>query len=325
MFQRAFLCPKVIQKHSLKAHLLRNMAQFSCKSGQISSLLTASDAVELNRQGKIKFLDGSWHLNKSRIATDEFLEERLPGSQYINIDAVADLQTTLPHMIPTAAYFAEYVSNLGISSDDHVVVYSTREAASTPRVWWMFRLFGHNKVSILDGGLPAWKLAGGAVETGPPQAVVKGNFEAALNPKLVVGWQEVLDVVNTGSAQILDARSRLRYLAQAPEPRVGLPSGHIPGSLSVPFTSIVKETDVTSFRSKKEIRDVFVESGVIFGAKTILSCGSGVTAAVLSFGLNLIGKDLESCPVYDGSWTEWGSRDDLPRIPAAAPPVNVKK
>jgi len=273
--------------------------------------------LELSQYQNVKFLDGSWHLNKARKGAEEFMQERIPGAQFIDVDEVCDKQTTLPHMIPTPEFFAEYVSNLGISSDTHVIVYSSHEAFSMPRIWWMFRLFSHKRISILDVGLPAWKKAGGPVSTSPADYVkpTKGRFHARLKPELVVGWQEVLDVVNNGTAQILDARSKARFLAQVPEPRPGLPGGHIPGSLSLPFTLLVKSDDVTTFRSKEEIKTQLEDNGVVLGAKTILSCGSGVSAAVLAFGLTHIGKDIDTCPIYDGSWTEWASRGDLPRIP----------
>lgn len=307
---------KVFPRHTVAPNVIRRMATTCVTTNTVPSLLSATDAINLLKSNSnVKILDGSWHLNKARDAIAEFAAERVPNAQYINIDDVSDKSSSLPHMIPSATEFSDYVSNLGISSDNHVIVYTAHESFSAPRVWWMFKLFGHNNVSVLNGGLPAWKAAGGEIETGPAAQVQRGNFSAKLNEKLVVGVDDVLSIVNTGSAQICDARSAARFLAEAPEPRPGLPSGHIPGSLSLPFTSLMKEGDVNTFRSKEEIRDAFVDSGVVFGSKVVLSCGSGVTAAVLGFGLHLIGKDLESCPVYDGSWTEWASREDLPRAP----------
>lgn len=308
-----FRAASIIVKRSIQPRYTRSMASF-LTNVELPALLTAKEAIELSAYQNVKFLDGSWHLNKARNAREDFAKERIPGAQYIDVDEVCDKTNPLPHMIPAPEYFAEYVSGLGISSDTHVIVYATHEAFSMPRIWWMFRLFSHKRVSIVDGGLPAWKAAGGPIETGPPSIPSRGKFHARLKPELVTNWQEVLDVVNTGKAQILDARSKARFLAQAPEPRPGVAGGHIPGSLSLPFTLLVKPDDVTSFRSKEEIKQAFEENGVILGAKTILSCGSGVTAAVLAFGLTQLGQDITSCPVYDGSWSEWGSRNDLPRI-----------
>lgn len=286
-------------------------------TASIPSVIPASLALEWMSYNKnLKFVDASWHMDKTRNALDEFSRKRIQGAVFLDIDKVADVTSSLPHMLPSPEVFAESVSSLGIQSSDHVCVYATKNCFSAPRVWWMFRVFGHKKVSVIDGGLEAWNSVGGPVEEGPPViALPRGDFTANLNTNMVVGWEEVLNVVNLGSAQILDARSKARFLAQAPEPRPGLPGGHIPGSLSLPFTSLVSEGDVTKFRSKEEIRDAFVESGIIFGSRTILSCGSGVSAAVLCLGLDLIGKDIETlAPIYDGSWTEWAGKDDLPRI-----------
>lgn len=279
----------------------------------IPSLLQPEYALTLHNCSQIRFLDGSWHMNKARNPHQEFAAERISGAQYFDIDAIADQKTNLPHMLPTSEEFEHAVSNLGISSSDHVVVYTTNGAFSAARVWWMFRIFGHQKVSILQGGLPGWKSINGPVESGALLPVLPGKFTAKLDPKLVVNADQVLTIVSTGTAQILDARSAARFSGQAPEPRPGLPSGHIPGALSLPFTSIVQPNDCNVFRPIPEIRDAFVDSGYIMGSQAVLSCGSGVTAAVLAFGLHLIGKDLEISPIYDGSWTEWASRNDLPR------------
>lgn len=289
----------------------------SCKTKgteeAIPSLLQPEYALTLHNCSQVRFLDGSWHMNKARSGSAEFFNERISGAQYFDIDAIADQHTTLPHMLPKAEEFAQAVSKLGISSSDHVVVYTTKDSFSAARVWWMFRVFGHTNVSILQGGLGGWKSVSGPVESGPVLPVLPGKFTAELNTKLVVNADQVLSVVNTGASQILDARSNARFLGQAPEPRAGLPGGHIPGALSLPFTALVQPDDATQFRPLPEIRDAFADSGYIMGSKAVLSCGSGVTAAVLSFGLHLIGKDLEIAPVYDGSWTEWASRSDLPK------------
>lgn len=289
------------------------VSMLSSKSG-IPQLLPASQAVELHRSSAVKFVDGSWHMGNARNPYAEFLTERIPGSQYFNIDEVSDKSNDLPHMLPDEKNFAAKVSSLGISSNEHVVVYVHPKCFSGPRVWWMFKAFGHENVSVLDGGLTAWKAAGGGTVCNEPCPIVTpGNFKSNLSPVHYINVDDVLQIVNTGSSQIVDARSKGRFEGTVPEPRAGLEGGHMPGALNLPFTALLQE-DLTTFKSPVEIRDAFKEAGVIFGAKIVLTCGSGVSASVLAMGLTLLGQELQSCPIYDGSWSEWGGRSDLPKI-----------
>lgn len=281
----------------------------------IPSLIPSSRALELHQRSDVKFIDGSWHLDPSRDALKEFNSERIVGAQYFSIDEAADKTNNLPHMIPSEKDFETYVSNLGVSSTDHVVVYGTKGALSVCRVWYMFRLFGHSKVSVLDGGLPGWKTAGGSCESGPVHLPEKGDFHAKLNDEFVINAEGVLKVVESGNAQILDARAAQRFNAEVPEPRKGIIGGHIPGSLNLPFQLVLDEQDPTKFKSVPEIRDALVNNGVVLGANQVLTCGSGVTACFLLFGLHLVGKDLKTLSLYDGSWSEWGSKPELPKIP----------
>ena len=284
-----------------------SMSSSTPSSAAANALLEASEVVGA-APGRFKFLDGSWHMDKARSGRSEFSADRISGAQFFDIDDVSDKSSPLPHMLPSEAHFGAAMTSLGISNDDHVVVYTAPQCFSACRVWWTLRAFGHKKVSILNGGLASWKKAGGAVEKSAPSAptLASAPYVAKLDPRMVVDWREVLRVVETGSAQIADARSRARFLAEAPEPRPGLVGGHIPGSLSLPFTTLVQEGDPTTFRSKEQIRDALVDAGIVMGSRVVVSCGSGVTASVIAFGLNLIGKDLASTPVYDGSWSEWG-------------------
>lgn len=254
-------------------------------------------------------------MNKERRPKEEFAASRLPKAQYFDIDAVSDTTNVLPHMLPSTEAFATAVSSLGISNDDHVFVYVTKGCFSAPRVWWTFKAFNHEKVSVIDGGLEEWKRQGGPIEDEhtPASTPKTATFVASLNKELVVDWRQVKEIVETGAAQVVDARSAARFKAEAPEPRPGLEGGHIPGSLNVPFTAIVTADDVTKFKSLTEVRDQFRDAGVILGSKVFTSCGSGVTAAVLSMGLYMLGQNLENVPVYDGSWSEWGGRPDLPK------------
>mmetsp|Transcript_14260 Transcript_14260/g.13773 ORF Transcript_14260/g.13773 Transcript_14260/m.13773 type:complete len:320 (-) Transcript_14260:656-1615(-) len=282
---------------------------------EISTVVSAIEAIELYKKNDVKFLDGSWHMGTARNPVTEFQMEHIPGAQYFSIDDVADKSTDLPHMLPNQKDFGDKVSAMGISNDDYVIVYVHPNCFSAARVWWMLKSFGHIKVSVLDGGIKAWKEAGGEILSGEPVSPpIASKFKAEFKATCSLNVEEVLKIVSNGSAQIVDARSKGRFEGTAPEPRAGLEGGHIPGSLNLPFTMLVKDDDVTKFKSPEEIRDVFREAGIIFGSKIVLTCGSGVSAANLALGLNLMGQSLQSHPIYDGSWSEWGARSDLPKM-----------
>lgn len=265
----------------------------------------------------VKFVDGSWHLNKERKPLEEYQNSRLPGACFFDIDAVSDASSPLPHMLPSPEVFAQACTELGISNNDHVLIYVHNACFSAARVWWTFKVFNHHKVSIIDGGIEAWKKAGGDIESGPVASIDtgQGGYEnRGMDKDLVFTSKQVLDVVSSGSAQIIDARSPARFRAEVPEPRDGVEGGHIPGSLNLPFNALVREDDVTSFRSPEEMRDAFKEVGVIFGSKVITTCGSGVTASILSLAMYILRGDLQMAPVFDGSWSEWGADKCLPKM-----------
>lgn len=298
-----------------KLGLSRNLVM-SSSSRDYGSLINADEALNaLKTDKKVKFVDATWYLAAGRDPKAEFVQARIPGARFFDIDAIADKTSSLPHMLPSNEDFSRAITDMGISNDDHVVVYTQKEAFSGARVWWTFRVFGHNKVSLLQGGMHAWKNeVDGPIESGAVTPAVPASepFRVEFQSRMVTNYQKVLEVVFSGSKQILDARSEARFLGSAPEPRPGLAGGHIPGSLNLPFTALMEDGDVTRFKSPLAIKNTFQRAGLILGSDVILSCGSGVTAAVLFFGLHLLGIEQEKLAIYDGSWSEWGAIADAP-------------
>lgn len=266
----------------------------------------------------IVILDASWHLPDSgRDAGAEHRDARIPGARFFDIDAISDPAAPLPHMAPSAADFARAVGALSVKSDSHVVCYDRSGLFSATRAWWMFRLFGHDRVSLLDGGFAAWQQAGLETASGPPDSVPvlpahdPRSFRARLRPELVRDEVEVrAGLTGDDGPIILDARSPGRFAGREPEPRKGLRAGHIPGSRNLPWQALL-DPETGHMRPVADLAERFAEAGIHPGkGPVVASCGSGITACTLAFGLFLLGDD--SVAVYDGSWTEWGGRADLP-------------
>ena len=269
--------------------------------------LVSADWLKTNLHQVVVF-DASSHLpTAGRNPREEFLAAHIPGAQRFDIDRIADPDSQLPHMAPSPDDFAIHMRALGLTNDDHVVMYDDSDVKSAARGWWMMRLFGHATVSILDGGLAAWKSAGGTLESGPSDDRQAGNFTARPAAGVgVVDMAALLAGIESGTAgQILDARAAARFAGAAPEPRKGLRAGHIPGSRNLPFTDLLNEDG--TYRDAHSMRDLFAATGITPDSPVVTSCGSGVTACVLAVGLHLLGNEAVS--VYDGSWTEWGASD----------------
>lgn len=256
----------------------------------------------------VKILDATYHLTGvDRDPEADFAASRIPGANRFDINKVADTNNPLPHMLPDAETFATAVAAMGISDHDHVIVYDDSAIMPATRAWWMFRLFGHERISVLDGGLAAWRRINGPLDTDAHKTPTPGNF--TVRPSIgaqvidMVAIQAMMAADSLG--QLADARSVSRFSGEAPEPRVGLRSGHIPGASNVPLSTLVSEDG--TFRSTEEISAAFRDGGIDPEQPIITSCGSGVTACGLALGLALIGN--EKIFVYDGSWAEWGGSE----------------
>lgn len=264
--------------------------------------------------GRLVVLDATTTLPGERFDPDAmFLDAHLPGARRFGIELFSDPEAALPHMVPSQGRFARLIASLGVSNDSEVVFYDQTGVASAARGWWLLGLFGHDTVSVLDGGLPAWRAAGLPVEHGDPDPAVPGHFVPALRARRLVGLGDMAELSRRAAAdpqsrvRLLDARSRGRFEASQPEPRAGLRGGHVPGSVSLPFGVLLQDGRM---RPPDELRALFGEAGVGAGDEVVTSCGSGLTASVLSLGLVACG--LGPGALFDGSWTEWAQATDLP-------------
>lgn len=258
---------------------------------------------------QVRIVDGSWHLPPTgRNGHDEYLVAHIPGAVYFDIDAISDPDSTLPHMLPTAEAFAAAVGEMGISSDHRVVVYDSVGLFSAPRVWWMFRAFGHDNVAVMTGGFRAWQNQGRPATDQVP-APPAATFGARLNQDMVRSKAQMRANLDSGAELVLDARAANRFAGTEPEFRPGVQPGHIPGSGNLPYSEIV-DAEAGAFVSNGELRNAFDAQGATGIQPVTTTCGSGITACILGLGLHLIGRD--DWAIYDGSWTEWGGSEDTP-------------
>ncbi|CAH2605000.1 Sulfurtransferase [Rhodovastum atsumiense] len=246
--------------------------------------------------------------NEPKDAAAEFRQARIPGARFFDINAIADADTDLPHMVPTPGRFAKLVGALGIANDTTVVFYDQKGLFSAARGWWMMGLFGHDRAVVLDGGLPKWLAEGHPTDSGDPPPPPPATFRPDFRAKRLRGIGDMLANLATAGEQVLDARAAGRFNATVPEPRAGMRSGHIPGAASLPFTELLAPDQ--TMLPPEALRARLAQAGVDGSRPVVASCGSGVTACVLA--LAMVRAGLPHAAVYDGSWTEWGGRPDTP-------------
>lgn len=270
----------------------------------MNPLISTDELAAVLGAPDLRLIDGSWHLD-GRDAAAQFCEAHIPGAVFFDLEAVSDADSPLPHMLPTAEAFAASVGALGVGADDHIVVYDTAGLFSAARVWWMFRTMGASRVQVLDGGLPKW-LAEGRAVTADARLPVAAVFTASFAPDAVVDAEQVCAAL-AAQAQVVDARGAARFRGDAAEPRPGVRAGHMSGALNLPYNRLLN--DDGTMKRGQALAQVFADAGVDIARPVTTTCGSGVTAAILSLGLAELGRPSQ---LYDGSWADWGGRADTP-------------
>uniref|UniRef100_A0A1J3EF33 Sulfurtransferase n=2 Tax=Noccaea caerulescens TaxID=107243 RepID=A0A1J3EF33_NOCCA len=307
-------------------------AGYSTSSVSTNEPVVSVDWLHSNlRDADIKVLDASWYMpHEQRNPIQEYQVAHIPGALFFDLDGLSDRKTNLPHMLPSEEAFAAGCSALGIENKDGVVVYDGKGIFSAARVWWMFRVFGHDNVWVLDGGLPRWRASGYDVESSASSdAILKASaaseavekiyqgqtispitFQTKFQPHLVWGLDQVKENMEKKTYQHIDARAKARFDGIAPEPRKGIPSGHIPGSKCIPFPEMFDSSQ--TLLPAEELKKRFEQEDISVDSPIMASCGTGVTACILSLGLHRLGKT--DVPIYDGSWTEWATEPNLPMV-----------
>jgi len=265
-------------------------------------------------QPGLKIVDASWYLPaQNRNSTTEHAASRIPGAVFFDQDRIVDPGSDLPHALPGPDVFARAAAELGLSDTDTIVVYDGPGMFSAPRVWWLLRIFGAGNSYVLDGGFDSWKTQGLPVEAGEPAVPALAEFNTNLNSHAVTGFDQMRAIVDARASQIADARGPGRFAGMEPEPREGLRSGHMPGARNVPFSALSEDGKL---KSNKDLRAILESAGVDLQKPVVTTCGSGVTAAVITLALQSIGHRDNT--LYDGSWSEWGGHDDTPIVTGEA-------
>lgn len=262
----------------------------------------------------LKIVDASWYLPaQNRNAAAEFAASRIPGAVYFDQDKIVDPASGLPHTIASPAEFARAAGELGLSDSDTIIVYDGPGMFSAPRVWWLLRIFGAGNTYVLDGGFDSWKAQGLPIQTGSPASPAPADFNATLNSDAITGFDQMQVIVDRQTSQIADARGAGRFTGVEAEPREGMRSGHMPGARNVPFLTL---SENGKLKPVNELRLALEASGLDLDKPVVTTCGSGVTAAVITLALQSIGHRNNT--LYDGSWSEWGGRQDTPIVTGEA-------
>ncbi|XP_057957402.1 thiosulfate/3-mercaptopyruvate sulfurtransferase 1, mitochondrial [Malania oleifera] len=315
---------------SMAASVVGNQAAFTTLSVSANEPVVSVEWLHANiREPDMKVLDASWYMpDEQRNPLQEYQVAHIPGALFFDVDGISDRTANLPHMLPSEEAFAAAVTALGIENKDGVVVYDGKGIFSAARVWWMFRVFGHDRVWVLDGGLPRWRASGFDVESSASsdailkasaaseaiekvysgQAIGPITFRTKFQPHLVWTLEQVKKNIEEKTHQHIDARSKARFDGAAPEPRKGIRSGHVPGSKCIPFPQMLDASQ--TLLPVDELKKRFDQEGISLDSPVVTSCGTGVTACILALGLHRLGQSEVS--VYDGSWTEWGAHSDAP-------------
>ena len=269
-------------------------------------LVSTEWLAEHLKDANVKLLDATFKLpGVLPLPKDDYLAAHIPGAVYFDVDAVSDHSNPLPHMFPSAEQFGRDVGGLGVSNSDTVVIYDAGGWVAAPRAWWMFLSYGHSNVRILNGGLKKWRAEGRPVQSGEVTAK-PATFKAAYDAKRVRSIEQMIANVASRAEQVIDARAADRFEGRAAEPRPGIRAGHIPGSLNLPYNNLFDAATGT-MKPLDELKKAFVGAGVDTATPIVTSCGSGVSAAVLTLALYRLG--VENTALYDGSWSEWGKAD----------------
>ena len=273
-----------------------------------TSLVSTEWLAEHLEAPDVRVVDGSWHLpTEERDPKADYAAQHIPGAVFFDIDEISDTASELPHMLPSPEKFSSRARKLGLGDGVRIVVYDGGNMMAAARVWWMFRVFGHEDVSVLDGGMAKWLAEERVVND---EAVIprERHLTARMNTFLVRDWQQMLANIDSGREQVVDARSAGRFTAEEPEIRPGLRGGHIPGSRNLPYSSLLN--DDRTVKDNAALKAAFADLGIDTSKAVTTTCGSGISACFLALALDLISANKVA--VYDGSWTEWGSRDDTP-------------